>query len=66
MINNLYRLISCCVGLKLLAVLVVLILPIIILYQLILTLFIPCFYNVLIVLVQFCILISLLFWCIFG
>jgi len=65
MLNNLYKLISCCVGLKLIAAIMILILPFIILYQIIITLFIPCFYNVLIILVLFCLLISLLFWCIF-
>jgi len=66
MLNNIYKLVSCCVGIKLIAIIFALILPIILVYQMILTLFIPCFANVLIILILYCVHISLLFWCIFS
>lgn len=64
--NNFFRFIRGCIGIKIYtAILTFIILPIITVYQLIVSLFVPCFYNVLILLVQYFILLSLLFWTLF-
>lgn len=64
--NNLNRFFRNCIGFKFyVAIICVIILPIVTIYQLILTLFIPCFYNVLILLVQYLLLLSLWFWTLF-
>ncbi len=53
-------------GLKLLAAIgFCIILPIIIFYQLIISLFIPTFYNVMILLIQYIIFLCLIFWTLF-
>lgn len=54
------------IGLKIyIAIFCLIILPIITLYQLIISLFIPCFYNVLILLIQYLLLVTLWFWIFF-
>ncbi len=64
--NNFYRFIKGCVGFKIYsAIFCLIILPIITIYQLIVSLFVPCFYNVLILLVQYLLLIGLLVWTLF-
>lgn len=64
--NNFGRFIRNCIGIKIyIACFCLIILPIITLYQLIISLFIPCFYNILILLVQYLLLITLSFWIFF-
>ena len=50
--NNFNRFIRNCIGIKLVAAIAfTIVIPIIILYQLIISLFIPCFYNIMILLI---------------
>lgn len=64
--NNFNRFMRSCIGLKLYAAIgFCIILPIITFYQLIISLFIPCFYNIMILLVEYLIFIFLLFWTLF-
>lgn len=64
--NNFSRFIRNCIGFKIyIAIFVLVILPIITFYQLIISLFIPCFYNVLILVVQYLMFIFLGFWILF-
>lgn len=64
--NNLNRFLRSCIGLKFFAAIgFIIILPIIIFYQLILSLFIPCFYNIMILLIEFVIFFCLIFWTLF-
>jgi len=65
MFNKLINLCRFWVGLRLIGLIVSLILVIITLYQMILTLFLPCFGNVLILLIEFVSLICISFWVIF-
>lgn len=64
--NNFNRFIRGCIGFKLyIAFFCLVILPIVTIYQLIISLFIPCFYNILILLVQYILLLVLWFWVLF-
>ena len=64
--NNFGRFLRNLIGFKIyIAVFTLVILPIITLYQLIISLFVPCFYNVLILLIQYLILVVLAFWILF-
>ncbi len=66
MLNNFGRFLRGFIGLKLwLAIFCIIILPIITVYQLIISLFIPCFYNILILLIQYIVLICLWFFILF-
>jgi len=66
MFNNFFNFFRLCAGWKLLIFLSVLILMIITFYQMLITLFAPCFGNVFILLLEYCTLICLGFWAIFG
>lgn len=66
MFNRFTYLLRAYVGLRLLSLICCVILSIVITYQLIITLFIPCFYNVIIALILYLIFLSLLCWTIFG
>ena len=64
--NNFNRFLRNFAGFKLLAAIgFCVILPIIIFYQLIISLFIPTFYNVMILLIQYIIFLCLIFWTLF-
>ena len=66
--NMFQKLLNLCrfwVGLRLLGLIAALILVIITLYQMLICLFIPCFWNVLILLIEFLSLIFITFWIIF-
>lgn len=64
--NNFYRFIRNYIGIKLIAVIAfTIVLPIIIVYQLIISLFIPCFYNIMILLIEYLIHIGLIFFVLF-
>lgn len=64
--NNFSRFIRGCIGIKIYtALFAFIILPIITVYQLLVSLFVPCFYNILILLIQYIILLGLLFWTLF-
>lgn len=65
MFNKLLNLCRFWVGLRLVGLIACLILIIITLYQMILTLFVPCFANVLILLIEFVTLLCISFWIIF-
>ena len=66
MFNNFYNFFRLCVGWKLFFLLLTLILMIITFYQMLITLFVPCFGNVFILLLEYIALICLTFWVIFG
>lgn len=66
MFNRFTGLLRAYIGLRLLALIGCIILSIIITYQLIITLFIPCFYNVILALILYLIFLTLLCWTIFG
>ena len=64
--NNFGRFIRGCIGIKIYtALFAFIVLPIITVYQLLVSLFVPCFYNILILLVQYLILLGLVFWTLF-
>lgn len=64
--NNFGRFIRNCIGFKIyVAIFCLVILPIITFYQLIVSLFVPCFYNILILMVQYLLFIILGFWILF-
>ena len=64
--NNFNRFIRGCVGFKIYtSIFCLIILPIITIYQLIISLFVPCFYNILILLVEYLLLIFLWCWTLF-
>lgn len=64
--NNFGRFIRGCIGIKIYtALFAFIILPIITVYQLFVSLFVPCFYNILIILIQYLLLWGLLFWTLF-
>ena len=65
MLNNFFNCFRLFVGLKLICLLVVLALTVIIFYQFIIALILPCFINVLVLMLEFCLFISLLFYIIF-
>ena len=66
MLNNFGRFIKGFIGLKLwMAILCVIVLPIITIYQLVISLFIPCFYNILILLILYLLLIGFWFFILF-
>ena len=66
MFNKFFNIFRFCIGFRLLCLCACLVLVIVTFYQLILTLFIPCFANVAISLIEFCTLICLIFYTIFG
>ena len=64
--NNFGRFIKSFVGFKIyIVIFCFVILPIITVYQLIISLFVPCFYNILILFVQYMLLVGLWFWILF-
>ena len=64
--NNFGRFIRGCIGIKIYtALFAFIILPIITIYQLIVSLFVPCFYNILILLIQYLVLFGLLLFTLF-
>jgi len=67
MFNRFLKLLTFFVGLRLLAFIGSLILSIIIFYQLLIALFVPCFSNIIILIIEYMIFISLIcyvvFWC---
>ena len=64
--NNFSRFLAGFIGFKIyIDIFCFIILPIITVYQLIISLFVPCFYNILILLIQYMLLISLWFWILF-
>jgi len=66
MFNNFFNFFRLCVGFKLFIFLCVFVLTIITFYQLIITLFTPCFGNAFILLIEYVSLVTLSFWLIFG
>ena len=66
MFNNFFNWFRLCVGFKLFLLLIVLMLMVITFYQLLITLFAPCFGNVFILLLEYLGVICLGFWVIFG
>ena len=66
MFNNFFNFFRLCAGFKLFLFLMVLMLMIITFYQMLITLFAPCFGNVFILLLEYISLICLGFWLIFG
>ena len=66
MFNNFINLLRFWAGLKLLCLLLCMALIVIIFYQLLITLFVPCFINVVVLLFEFIGLICLGFFTIFG
>lgn len=65
MFNKLLNLCRFWAGLRLVGLITCLILVVITLYQMIITLFVPCFANVLILLIEFISLLCISFWLIF-
>ena len=65
MFNKLLNLCRFWAGLRLVGLITCLILVVITLYQMIITLFVPCFANVLILLIEFISLLCISFWIIF-
>ena len=64
--RNITRFLRNCIGIKLYAAIAfTIVIPIIILYQLIISLFIPCFYNIMILLIEYLIFIGLIFFVLF-
>lgn len=66
MFNRFLGLLRIYIGFRLLSLIGCVVISIVLTYQLILTLFIPCFYNVIIALILYLIFLSLLCWTIFG
>ncbi len=66
MFRKIIAFLGLCLGWRLFCFVISLVLIIIIFYQLLLTLFIPCFSNVIILLILYCSLICIAFWTIFG
>ncbi|MEE1371708.1 MAG: hypothetical protein U0K48_06135 [Bacilli bacterium] len=66
MFNNFFNFFRLCAGFKLFLFIMVSMLMIITFYQLLITLFAPCFGNVFILLLEYIALICLSFWLIFG
>ena len=65
MFNKLLNLCRFWAGLRLVGLITCLILVVITLYQMIITVFVPCFANVLILLIEFISLLCISFWLIF-
>ena len=65
MFNRFLKFLTFFAGLRLLCFIGSLILIIIILYQMLITLFIPCFSNVLILLIEYLVLLSLIWYVVF-
>jgi len=65
MLNKFFNCFRWFVGLKLIFLLMVLALVIVIFYQFIITLILPCFINVLVLLIEFSMFICLLFYIVF-
>ena len=66
MFNKFFNFFRLCAGWKLFFLIMVIILMIITFYQMLITLFAPCFGNVFILLLEYATLICLGFWLIFG
>lgn len=66
MFNNFFNFFRLCVGFKLIVFLLTLMLMIITFYQMLITLFVPCFGNVFVLLLEYLGLICIGFWLIFG
>jgi len=66
MFNNFFNIFRFCVGFRLFCLLGCIVLTIILFYQFIIALFIPCFLYTLLLFGEFCLLISLIFYTIFG
>lgn len=66
MFNNFFNFFRLCAGFKLAIFMSVLILMVITFYQMLITLFAPCFGNVFILMLEYLTLICLGFWVIFG
>lgn len=66
MFRNFLGFFAVCLGWRLFCFILALVLIIITFYQLLITLFLPCFGNVLILIFEYCALITVSFWTIFG
>jgi len=65
MLNNFFNCFRLFVGIKLICLLAVIALAIVIFYQFIIALILPCFINVLVLMIEFSLFICLLFYIIF-